>query len=82
MRERDSSFESYMRNDLTNQIADLKGIIMNLNIVMDCGFQHLSLLGKDNVQIEKALGFIGVSAYVSDKVNEELSIILEALDTI
>lgn len=82
MRESDNSFESYMRTDLTNQIADLKDIIMNLNIVMDCGFQHLSLLGKDNVPIEKALGFIGVSAYVSDKVNEELSIILEALDTV
>lgn len=68
--------------DLVNEIADLKDIIGSLQAVMECGFQYLSLTGNEKDLEEYALGFIGVSAYVTGHVNEKLSTLLEELDTV
>lgn len=67
--------------DLENEIADLKDIIGNLQVVMECGFQYLSLTGNEKELKEYALGFIGISAYVTGHVNEKLSTVLEELGT-
>lgn len=82
MKENDNSFESYMRDDMKKEIENLKDVVMNMTEVMEFGFQQFSLVDKEKVPSQKALGFIGVSAYVMGHINDELGIILEELSTV
>lgn len=76
MKEKDNSFESYMRNDLTGQIVNIKEVLSNLTVVASLVY--------DNLAMDKNLdmGMLGLSIYVQEKIKEELDIITEMLETV
>lgn len=76
MKEKDNSFESYMRDDLTGQIVNIKEVLSNLTVV--------GRLVYDNLAMDKNLdmGMLGLSIYVQERIKEELDIITEMLETV
>lgn len=76
MKEKDNSFESYMRDDLTGQIVNIKEVLSNLIVV--------SRLVYDTLAEDKGIdmGMLGLSIYVQEKIKEELDIITEMLETV
>lgn len=76
MKEKDNSFESYMRDNLTGQIVNIKEVLSNLTVV--------ARLVYDNLAMDKNLdmGMLGLSIYVQEKIKEELDIITEMLETV
>ena len=76
MKEKDNSFESYMRDDLTGEIVNIKEVLSNLTVV--------GRLVYDNLAMDKNLdmGMLGLTLYVQEKVKEELDIITEMLETV
>lgn len=76
MKEKDNSFESYMRDDLTGQIVNIKEVLSNLTVV--------ARLVYDNLAMDRNLdtGMLGLSIYVQEKIKEELDIITEMLETV
>lgn len=76
MKEKDNSFESYMRDDLTGEIADIKEVLSNLIVVSRLVYDtHAEDKGID-------MGMLGLSIYVQEKIKEELDIITELLETV
>lgn len=76
MKEKDNSFERYMRNDLSGQIVEIKEVLSNLTIV--------ARLVYDNLAMDKNLdmGMLGLTIYVQEHIKEELDIITEMLETV
>lgn len=76
MKEKDNSFESYMRDDLSGQIVEIKEILSNLTIVARCIYNNL---GTDK---NLDMGMLGLSIYVQEHIKGELDIITEMLETV
>lgn len=76
MKGKDNSFESYMRDDLTGEIVNIKEVLSNLIVV--------SRLVYDTLVEDKKIdmGMLGLSIYVQEKIKEELDIITEMLETV
>lgn len=76
MKEKDNSFERYMRDDLTGEIVNIKEVLSNLTVV--------ARLVYDNIGTDKNIdiGMLGLTIYVQEKVKEELDIITEMLETV
>lgn len=76
MKGKDNSFESYMRDDLTGQIVNIKEVLSNLTVV--------ARLVYDNLAMDRNLdtGMLGLTIYVQEKIKEELDIITEMLETV
>ena len=76
MKEKDNSFESYMRDDLSGQIVEIKEVLSNLNIV--ARFVYDNLAQDKNID----MGALGLSIYVQEQLKERLDIITEMLETV
>lgn len=76
MKEKDNSFESYMRDDLTGEIVDIKEVLSNLIVVSRLVYDTLA----EDKKID--MGMLGLSIYVQEKIKEELDIITEMLETV
>lgn len=76
MKEKDNSFERYMRDDLTGEIVNIKEVLSNLIEVSRLVYDtHAEDKGID-------MGMLGLSIYVQEKIKEELDIITELLETV
>lgn len=76
MKGKDNSFESYMRDDLTGQIVNIKDVLSNLIVVSRLVYDTLA----EDKKID--MGMLGLSIYVQEKIKEELDIITEMLETV
>lgn len=76
MKGKDNSFESYMRDDLTGQIVNIKEVLSNLIVVSRLVYDTLA----EDKKID--MGMLGLSIYVQEKIKEELDIITEMLETV
>lgn len=76
MKEKDNSFESYMRDDLSGQIVNIKEVLSNLSTVGRFVY--------DNLAEDKNLdmGMLGLMVYVQEHIKGELDIITEMLETV
>lgn len=76
MKGKDNSFESYMRDDLTGQIVNIKEVLSNLTVIARLVYDTLA----EDKKID--MGMLGLSIYVQEKIKEELDIITEMLETV
>lgn len=76
MKEKESSFESYMRGDLSGQIIEIKELLSNLTIVVSFVYNNLA------TDKEVDMGMLGLTIYVQKSIKEELDIITEMLETV
>lgn len=76
MKEKDNSFEKYMRDDLTGEIINIKEVLSNLVEVSRLVYNSLA----EDKKID--MGMLGLSIYVQEKIKEELDIITELLETV
>lgn len=76
MKEKDNSFEKYMRDDLSGQLVEIKEVLSNLMVV--------ARLVYDNIGTDKDIdiGMLGLTIYVQGHIKEELDIITEMLETV
>lgn len=76
MKEKDNSFEGYMRDDLSGEISKIKEVLSNLTMV--------ARLVYDNIGTDKNIdiGMLGLTIYVQEHIKEELDIITEMLETV
>lgn len=76
MKEKESSFESYMRGDLLGQINEIKELLSNLTVVVSFVYNNLA------TDKEVDMGMLGLTIYVQESIKEELDIITEMLETV
>lgn len=76
MKEKDNSFERYMRDDLTEEIVNIKEVLSNLTVIARLVYDTLA----EDKKID--MGMLGLSIYVQEKIKEELDIITEMLETV
>lgn len=81
MRER-KDIDTMFANDLMEQVTDLKDVAYNLSKVMQLGYDVLAMQENATMKKDTCVSFIGVSAYVTSKMNDELGILMQLIDTI
>lgn len=76
MKDKDNSFESYMRGDLTNQLGDIKEVLENLTRIVQFGYDDLA----EDKAVSMAV--LGITGYVQHHIIDEFAVILEMLETV
>lgn len=71
-----------LRKDLLEQTADIKDVVYDLSKVLELGYDTLVMKEDGTIKKDVCVSFIGLSAYVTEKINDELGILMEMIDTI
>lgn len=78
---KEHNLDMELRKDVTDQTANIKDIVYDLSKVLQLGYDTLVMKEESMTKKDTCVSFIGVSAYVTSKIDEELGILMELIDT-
>lgn len=70
-----------LRRDVMDQATDIKDIVYDLSKVLQLGYDTLVMKEDNTIKKDTCVSFIGLSAYVTSRINDELGILMELIDT-